>query len=461
MRDDYPKAPVEHLLRQERSLAPLFLIRETFPKAEVFLVGGAVRDAILGRPCTDFDFVVRGVPEDELVQWMAMHGEVNFVGRVFGVYKFTPTGSRTIFDVALPRTERADAYRKGSRRSFVIETNAFLPIIEDLARRDFTMNAMAYEINAGILYDPFSGIKDMKAGVIRAVGDATHRFQEDLSRMLRCVRFACELNMEIEPRTWEALRVLVPAIGQQMDAEKMTDRFRGKHGAFIVPREIVGCELVKSLTASLSKAVVLWRESGLFAVLSPTLSVVLPSEIPYLHVSPQAALAFLLAPLGKERALTFYESVSLSSIGSDDPRFVSKEHVGMYVHTFDRLARAEDFARLSAPDFAEIFLAPFSEDLLTFLLLAKGHLPVEKQGIFLEAVEEIRARREKMQQRIGVENAEELSPLMTGEDIMQLMRIKAGPALGAWVKKLRELQLEGDITTAEDAKAFLVGARLL
>ena len=86
-------------------------------------------------------------------------------------------------------------------------------LLEDLKRRDFTINAMAYSDEGGLV-DAFQGQEDLKKGIIRCVGDPMERFKEDALRMLRAVRFSAQLGFEIEERTAEAIRRLAPTIGK-------------------------------------------------------------------------------------------------------------------------------------------------------------------------------------------------------------------------------------------------------
>ena len=133
-----------------------------YPQAEVFLVGGAVRDSLLkraasmeaslapaGRDSKDYDFIVRGVQARKLQEFLGTVGIVNLVGRSFGVYKFIPdegyddfkASGLEAFDVALPRTEHA--WGTGGYRDVEVQSDHELTIEEDLGRRDFTINAMA------------------------------------------------------------------------------------------------------------------------------------------------------------------------------------------------------------------------------------------------------------------------------------------------------------------------------
>lgn len=179
-----------------------------FPEAGIYLVGGAVRDVILGRETKDYDFVIGKVPSQQLEKFLAGLGEVNLVGKSFGVYKFTPRANGAeekidAYDIALPRTEIAGM--SGGYQDFDVQSDADLPIEDDLGRRDFTINALAWDIRGKKLIDLFGGLNDLEQGIIRAIGEPAKRFQEDYTRMLRAVRFSCQLSFKIEPATLEAI----------------------------------------------------------------------------------------------------------------------------------------------------------------------------------------------------------------------------------------------------------------
>ncbi len=171
---------------------------------EVFVVGGKVRDTLLERECHDYDFVVRGMNAEALQLFLSKHGEVNVVGKSFGVFIFVPKGSDIAgIEIALPRTETS--FNTGGYHDFDVTADPTLPIERDLERRDFTINAMAFNVATGELIDPFDGQGDLERRLIRAVGDAATRFGEDYTRMTRAVRFAAQLDFTIEPDTLAAL----------------------------------------------------------------------------------------------------------------------------------------------------------------------------------------------------------------------------------------------------------------
>lgn len=234
-----------------------------FRDSQVYLVGGAVRDILLGRQTKDYDFVVKGVSADQLEKYLAEKGEVNLVGKSFGVFKFVPTcivnGKESgeiekfeAFDIALPRTEKAGM--SGGYKDFEVQSDANLPIEDDLGRRDFTINALAWSLHEEKLIDEFDGLKDLEDKSIRAINDPKIRFQEDYTRMLRAIRFACQLDFKIEPKTLVAIKSLAPKIKT------------------IAPERICE-ELTKIIMSSQAETGVrLMSDIGLLEVLIPELS---------------------------------------------------------------------------------------------------------------------------------------------------------------------------------------------
>ena len=234
-------------------------LAKKFGPADIFLVGGAVRDAILNRETKDFDFVIRGVNKNELEKFLAKQGKVSLVGKKFGVFKFRPKGwTGEDIDIALPRTEHS-LNLSGAYRDFKINSNAKLKIEDDLSRRDFTINAMAFRIADDTLIDPFKGLADLKKGVLRAVSKPELRFQEDYSRILRAIRLACQLNLNIETKTWTAIKKGVKNLNQKMAGER------------IVPYEVIAKELVKALDKNPVWAIELLEQSGALKILMPEL----------------------------------------------------------------------------------------------------------------------------------------------------------------------------------------------
>lgn len=180
---------------------------------EAFVVGGAVRDYVMGRQPHDWDLTTSALPEETKA--------------IFAGYPVIETGMKhgtvsVLLDGKMLEitTYRVDGTYTDHRRPDQVR---FTPdVTQDLARRDFTMNAMAYHPQKGLL-DPFGGQQDLQRNLVRCVGEPQRRFTEDGLRILRAVRFASALNMQIEPQTAAALRAcrqnLVPIAAERIQTE--------------------------------------------------------------------------------------------------------------------------------------------------------------------------------------------------------------------------------------------------
>jgi tRNA nucleotidyltransferase (CCA-adding enzyme) len=159
------------------------------------VVGGWVRDRLLGRPSKDVDIEVYGVPAERLRELLQEFGRVNVVGESFTVYKIGDV------DVALPRRE--SKVGRG-HRGFDVAGDPDLPIAEAARRRDFTINAIGWDPLTGDYIDPWHGRRDLEARVLRAVDPRT--FADDSLRVLRAIQFAARFELELESATRELVR---------------------------------------------------------------------------------------------------------------------------------------------------------------------------------------------------------------------------------------------------------------
>ena len=168
---------------------------------KIFSVGGAVRDEFLGKESKDLDILITGVPFEQLEQVLAKYGRVDAVGKSFGILKFKPKGATEDIDIAIPRSETATG--QGGHKAFDVKSDPYLPIEKDLYRRDFTINAIAKDIDGNII-DPFNGREDLHDKVIKVVNPEA--FADDPLRMLRAVQFASRFGFEIEPFTMKMIK---------------------------------------------------------------------------------------------------------------------------------------------------------------------------------------------------------------------------------------------------------------
>jgi tRNA nucleotidyltransferase (CCA-adding enzyme) len=259
---------------------------------EAWCVGGAIRDALLGGHPLDWDLATTATP----------HQVIEIFGRRRTIPVGIEFGTVSVLDEDKVAHEITTFRRdvKTDGRHAEVEFGASLD--DDLARRDFTINAIAFRPKTQELRDPFDGRADLVAKVVRAVGDAEQRMREDRLRALRAIRFAARYDFTIEPATRAAIDRSAPFLGR-LSAERVQQ------------------ELVKTMeqVGRPAAALRLWRDSGALAVLIPSLATVddvalatldeLPREGPTRHAPQRTvnrlAALFLDVPAGQlRRALT-------------------------------------------------------------------------------------------------------------------------------------------------------------
>lgn len=345
-----------------------------FPKGSIYLVGGAVRDIVMGVEPKDVDLVAENVEFDGLHDFLAKHGKVKMIeGRAFGVIKFKPeqirhsefiseskrsrnkfgmTGGEEclIFDVALARKEE---YLPGMRKKHAKVEHGDITIIDDLARRDFTINAMAIKLVVGgrwsvekatsyklqttdYLIDPFHGADDIQNKTIRAVGDPEERFLEDPTRILRAIRLAVKLNFSIEPETKKAMIKLAPEIIRQFRDEKGRSSER-------VSYEMIGAEFIKTFDLDPEKTINLYDEIGLTKLIFPEIDIMKGVKQPDIfHTEGDVFEHTLLTlkNLPKNATLTTKLATLLHDIGKPST-FTSAEMTGDRIrfHDHDKIGQ--------------------------------------------------------------------------------------------------------------------------
>ena len=245
---------------------------------EAFAVGGCVRDTLLLRVPGDWDITTSAKPEEvkalfsHTIDTGIQHGTVTVMKNHVG-YEVT--------------TYRIDGEYEDARHPKEVIFTANL--VEDLKRRDFTINAMAYNDRAGIV-DEFDGIKDLEEKVIRCVGEPRERFSEDALRMLRAVRFAAQLGFSIDEKTKEAIKELAPTLAK-------------------VSKERIAVELIKILVSDHPEEIRTAYELGLTSVFMPEFDIAMQtigmhSIVAMRHVQAEKRirLSMLLHELGADKA---------------------------------------------------------------------------------------------------------------------------------------------------------------
>ena len=233
---------------------------------EAVCVGGAVRDALLGHVAGDWDVATSATPAEvqrrfrKTIPTGIQHGTVTVMARG------RSGGERVAIEVTTFRGE--GGYSDGRRPDSV---TFGVPLHEDLARRDFVINAMAYDPVARVLVDPFGGQADVAAGRVRAVGDARVRFDEDGLRVMRAVRLVAKLEFTLDPDTEAAIPGALPRLAQ-------------------VSLERVHDELIKLLGASgRARGLALARRTGILAQILPELGPTVDIAPPGSEPAPAAA----------------------------------------------------------------------------------------------------------------------------------------------------------------------------
>jgi len=187
--------------------------------ANIYVVGGSVRDALSGTVMKDIDMVVEGMGLEDVKNLLKQFGKVSIVGESFSVIKFRPFGHvGEDYDIAVPRRDRKLG---AGHKNFAIETEG-VDILGDLKRRDFTINSIAVNVKTGEILDPFHGIDDLKSKVLRATD--SNAFIEDPLRMVRAIQFAARFRFNIEPKTLQLMKNNAKLI-KEITGERILEEF--------------------------------------------------------------------------------------------------------------------------------------------------------------------------------------------------------------------------------------------
>ena len=185
----------------------------------VYIVGGSVRDSFLNKPLKDVDLVVEGLTIEEVQHTIEAFGKINIVGESFVVIKFRPfrhVGED--YDIAVCRK---DTKIGSGHKGFSVETKN-ITILEDLKRRDFTINSIAVNVNNGKILDPFNGQKDLKNKILKATDNTA--FSDDALRIMRAIQFAARFNFDIDPTTLKMMKSNSHLL-KDISGERILDEF--------------------------------------------------------------------------------------------------------------------------------------------------------------------------------------------------------------------------------------------
>ena len=275
-----------------------------------YAVGGCVRDSLLGLDPHDWDLCTSARPE----QVMALFGEEKCIPTGLQHGTVTVKQGGRLYETTTFRTE--GAYSDGRHPDAV----CFVPDVrEDLARRDFTINAMAYSAEEGLI-DPFGGRDDLAAHLVRAVGEPERRFEEDALRILRLYRFAARFGFAIDPATGAAARALGPHL-DCVSAERIQEELLKLLAA---PRP--GSYLEPAVLAVILPELEPEKQPERFAELCRTIDRIEPTA-----ENMPARLAALLCPLGEAGARKALRKLKCSNALTDEVTALVGGSVGSFL----------------------------------------------------------------------------------------------------------------------------------
>jgi len=415
---------------------------------QALLVGGCVRDLILGREPSDYDVATDALPE----QVMELFPESVAVGAQFGV--ILVTRDRLKVEVA---TFRADlGYSDGRHPDRVVYSKTAQ---EDVQRRDFTINGLLMRHDTGDVLDFVGGQADLRAGILRAIGEPSRRFAEDKLRMLRAIRFAARFGYVIEPDTFHAV---------QNHAKEIV----------LVSAERIRDELTKLLTeGSARRGFELLKESGLLCVLLPEIEalqgVAQPPEYhPEGDVWVHTLLMLEKLPAGSSPTLAW--GVLLHDVGKP-PTFRSAEetgdrirfdgHVEVGVKMAEKICRRLRFSTGETQQILGLVAnhMRFKDvaQMRTATLKKFVRQPQFEEHLELHRLDCLASHKrldayEFVQAFLRRTPHEEVRParLLTGEDLMK-MGYPPGPAFRTILGALEDAQLEGTVSNRDEAVEFV------
>lgn len=411
---------------------------------EAYLVGGCVRDSFLEKEPSDWD-ITTNADTKTLQSLFPAHTDV---GQEFGTVVALMDGQE--YEITTFRKE--SDYTDG-RHPSKIEIAA--SIEEDLSRRDFTINAMAYHPQKGLI-DPFNGLGDLKAGMIRCVGNPNNRFAEDALRMLRAIRFAATLGFPIHPTTYNAIKNNAASV-------------------YKLSSERVQKEFVKTLISDNPQYIKMWQETGLSEILMPEFSQLFqtPQNNPHhiYNVGDHTMTALANSQNIKEvRLAVFFHDFGKTICKQTDENGIDHFHGHAVVSenlarqllknlhfdnkTIETVSRLVGLHENRFPDTEKSvrkFLSSHGKELLDLLLYVQtadilGQAPLSQKQTELAAIEH---KRQIMQQLEKEEGRLTTSSLMVNGNDLKEAGLE-GAEIGAMLRSLLEYVIEDPSRNTKD-----------
>lgn len=188
-------------------------------RGSIYIVGGTIRDAYQAKSMKDIDLIVENISMNDIKSLLKDFGKVDIVGESFAVVKFRPLGHvGEAFDIAIPRK---DMKIGEGHKGFEVQTDG-VSLLDDLKRRDFTINSIALDIRDNTIIDPFNGLDDLAAGLIKATDKSA--FIDDPLRILRGIQFASRFGFEIESETLDLMKEYSSGV-HNISGERIFDEF--------------------------------------------------------------------------------------------------------------------------------------------------------------------------------------------------------------------------------------------
>lgn len=439
---------------------------------EIYVIGGYVRDFILGKQSTDIDIMVLG-DATEFAHTVAkrFNTELNAVYKNFGTALLMVTDNDVDYKIEFA-SARKESYNRNSRKPEVADAN----LEEDISRRDFTINTLAVSLNKknyGELIDLYNGVEDIRNGIIKTPLDPLKTFDDDPLRIMRAIRFASRLNFKIEEQTYKAIVSMKERLkeAEVISTERVTDEFLQ---ILMTDKPSIGLDLM--------------FKTGVMAIVFPEISIMagIEQRKDYHHkdvfyhtlqvvdnIAPKTdnvwlRFTALVHDIAKPKTKRFVEGTGWTFHGHEEAgaRMMKKIFLRMklpltqlpYVEKLVRMhLRPIPLAKDEVTDSAiRRLAAEAGEDLVDLLTLCRADITsknITKVSKFFKNYELVEKKIVEVQEKDNLRNFQ--SPVR-GEEIMEYFNIPPSREVGIIKKKIEEAILEGEIPNEyEEARKFM------
>ncbi len=430
-------------------------LTEAFSDRQLHLVGGCLRDELLGRPSRDLDLATDALPDEVRRRVEPWADAVWLVGEKFGTVGLEYAGVKA--EITTFRTDTYDGISRKPEVAFGSDLAA------DLARRDFTINAMARDLHTGKLADPHGGRRDLRERSIRFVGEPAARIAEDPLRMLRAVRFCAALGFELDPAAAAAIAGAADELCR-ISHERIRDEL---DGVLLSPHPAEGLRLMLSLGLARHALPELLNlhlpeptRHHMKDLLDHTLDTVA-------HVPARLALRYaaLLHDIAKPETLSedeggvhFYRHEVIGAERAREvlrrlrqPESLVEETVLLIRHHL----RIPYYRPEWSPSAVRRLMYDLGDRLEDAIALADADVRASEPSDypdFARRLEELRRRAAEIGEAGDLAR---MRPLLNGEEVMALLGIAPGPRVGEALRFLLEEQIEGRVSTPEEAREAL------